>query len=234
MKWFRHFNNSDSSLAIQKLMDKLGVVGYAYYYLFVELCHSKGVSHNDIYELTLREVGLKLRIKSGRVQVILRSFLESNLIDECSGDIILRIKFSKLRELQDKDSKYNRKRIVDQSQETTLEEKKIREEEEEEEKAPSAEIKTQTVTSYTDRTKKSEKVWLTVQMSHGYPREIFDEIEKDAWLIFEASDDPKKEWGRFLSHYLKNEKEKIRDRLVDLHDKQEQKKLLMELGGFNV
>lgn len=120
LPWFKHFNNSDSSLSIQKLMDEHGVAGYAYYYLFTELCHSKGIAQNDIYTLSSREVGLKLRIKSGRVQVILKSFLESSLIQEYSGEVIIKIKFPKLRELQDKHSKYSRKRVARKSQDTTL------------------------------------------------------------------------------------------------------------------
>lgn len=103
MPWFKHYNNASTSLSIQKMMLDLDVVGYAYYFLLLELLCSKFDGFNCVIDLTTREVGVKLRIKSGRVQVILRSFSESNLLTWESHGVIIRINAPILLELKDKD-----------------------------------------------------------------------------------------------------------------------------------
>lgn len=59
------------------------------------------------------------------------------------------------------------------------------------------------------------EVFKAYQFNHGYPREIFDEFADEAWPLFEAQSDPNKNWKRFLTHYIKNSKHKIEDRMRD-------------------
>ena len=71
-----------------------------------------------------------------------------------------------------------------------------------------------------DHEKETEEVWNQVQYSFGYPRDLFDEVVKDAYLIFLTQDPETRKWKRFLSHYFKNEKEKIRLKLAELSNKE--------------
>lgn len=49
----------------------------------------------------------------------------------------------------------------------------------------------------------------------GYPENIIHEVAKEAWLLYDASSDNNKNWARFLAHYFKNEKQKIRERILN-------------------
>jgi len=61
MPWFKHYNNASTSLSIQKMMIDLGIIGYAYYFLLLELLCSKFDGSNCVIDLTLSEVAVKLR-----------------------------------------------------------------------------------------------------------------------------------------------------------------------------
>ena len=121
MPWFKHYNNASSSLSIQKMMRKLGVAGYGQYFLLLELCCSKFDGTDFIIDLSLTELAVKLKIKSSRVEVILKSFQESNLLSYSSDDFIFKIEMPILMDLQGKDFKHNRKRIATESQQATIE-----------------------------------------------------------------------------------------------------------------
>ena len=71
-----------------------------------------------------------------------------------------------------------------------------------------------------DHKKETEEVWNQIQYSFGYPRDLFDEVVKDAYLIFLTQAPETRKWKRFLSHYFKNEKEKIRLKLAELSNKE--------------
>lgn len=60
----------------------------------------------------------------------------------------------------------------------------------------------------------SNKIMQTLKTLYQYPEEIINEIAKDAWLVYLGDPNPEKNWERFLTHYFKNEKEKIRERLI--------------------
>ena len=48
-----------------------------------------------------------------------------------------------------------------------------------------------------------------------YPKEVITEVAKDAWILFLGSDNKDKKWARFLAHYFRNEKGKIREFLTN-------------------
>lgn len=60
----------------------------------------------------------------------------------------------------------------------------------------------------------NDEVYASYQFAEGYPRNVFDEFAKEAWPLFEASDDPKKIWKRFLANYIKNAKPRIREAMI--------------------
>ena len=120
MPWFKHYNNASTSLSIQKMMIELGVIGYAYYFLLLELLCSKFDGSNCVIDLTLSEVAVKLRIKSGRVQVILKSFSSSNLVTLESLGVIIRINAPILLELKSKDFARARRESVSEAESTLL------------------------------------------------------------------------------------------------------------------
>lgn len=56
----------------------------------------------------------------------------------------------------------------------------------------------------------------TIKINYQYPDAIIEEVRKDAWLQYLASDKKDKNWRRFVGHYFKNEKEKIRELILRL------------------
>lgn len=65
------------------------------------------------------------------------------------------------------------------------------------------------------------KILMTIKMNEGYPDDVIEEIRRDAELIFIGKPEVDKNWPRFISHYFKHEKQKIRDRLIDLKKQNE-------------
>jgi hypothetical protein len=136
MPWFKHYNNASSSLSIQIMMNKLGVIGYGQYFLLLELLCSKFDGSNSVIDLSSIEIENKLRIKPFRIDNILRTFQESNLLEYSRNNFIIRITCPILLELQGKDFKHNRKRIAEESQQATLDiryKNKIKDKEEDKE-----------------------------------------------------------------------------------------------------
>ena len=72
------------------------------------------------------------------------------------------------------------------------------------------------VVAATEIIKTNDQVYATYQFTHGYPRELFDEFARDAWPIYSASNDPAKDWKRFLSHFIKNSKPQIEERMREM------------------
>jgi hypothetical protein len=56
-----------------------------------------------------------------------------------------------------------------------------------------------------------DQVYASYQFTEGYPRNVFDEFAKEAYPLFCASDDPRKQWARFLAAYIRNAKPRIRN-----------------------
>jgi hypothetical protein len=55
----------------------------------------------------------------------------------------------------------------------------------------------------------------SIKITMQYPDEIIEEIRKDAWIKYQASDKPDKNWKRFIANYIVNEKEAIRNLAID-------------------
>lgn len=132
MKWFKHFTNASDSVKLNKLIDELGIEGYGRYWLLLELIASEGYDGSEKVEIHFRKISAKVQIKfSKKLGTFLQKLSDFSLINyEVSGKVY-KIECPILAELQDKDSKYNRKRIVSNDQDTTLEEEEDIEEDKE-------------------------------------------------------------------------------------------------------
>lgn len=58
-------------------------------------------------------------------------------------------------------------------------------------------------------------ILIAIKTTMQYPDEIIEDIRKDAWIKYLAKEDPEKNWKRFISHYIVNEKETIRNLAID-------------------
>lgn len=58
-----------------------------------------------------------------------------------------------------------------------------------------------------------EPIMATYQSVMGYPEDIITQTAKEAYGIYVADSSPNKNWNRFLSHYIKNQKPKIDEEL---------------------
>jgi hypothetical protein len=61
-----------------------------------------------------------------------------------------------------------------------------------------------------------DKIMRVLTMQYLYPENIITEIARDAWLIYISNKDPKKDWDRFIAHYFKNERDKIREKAIEI------------------
>lgn len=126
MKWFKHFSDASKSLKINELIDNLGLEGYARWFLLLELLNNELTqedidSKNSTFQVHFREISTKVHIKFRKKLVtFLQKLSDFSLLSfEISGNFI-KIDCPILLDLQNKDSKYNRKRVVSKSLDTTL------------------------------------------------------------------------------------------------------------------
>jgi len=123
MKWFRHFVNASNSVKLNRIIDDLGVEGYGRYWLFLELLASHYDGDSAIFEIHSRELSAKIHIKfSKKLDTFIEKLASYSLITFKKTGKVYEIRCPIIKDLQDKDSKYNRKRIVKKSSTTTLEE----------------------------------------------------------------------------------------------------------------
>lgn len=55
----------------------------------------------------------------------------------------------------------------------------------------------------------------SIKITMQYPDEIIEEIQKDAWIKYQASSKPDKNWKRFFANYIVYEKEAIRNMAIE-------------------
>ncbi len=127
MKWFKHFSDASKSVKINEIIDKLGLDGYARWFLLLELLNNELTldqidKRQATFEIHFREISTKVHIKFRKKLITFMELLvELHLISfQDSGNFFL-IECPILLELQNKDSKYNRKRIASRSLKPTLE-----------------------------------------------------------------------------------------------------------------
>lgn len=123
MKWFKHFSNAYKSLKINSMIDDLGIKGYGYYWLLVEVLAENFDGTNDVITLHYVELSSRIRIKSRSKLIQFLQKMESHsLLSYKNSGEFFEIKFPILKELQDRDSKYNKPKRVSSATKATLEE----------------------------------------------------------------------------------------------------------------
>lgn len=219
MKWFRHFNNAKDSDKIKQIIDEFGLEGYARWFMFLELACARFDGNLPTIRLHNDEFCGQIKCKHASFVNKTLCFwdklgLTSHKIDGKFIEITIPI----LLELQDKDSKYNRKKLAKPSESTIpRREENIRREVEIEKVAtPSPET--------FEKFYVPEKIMQVLMTQLMYPVDVINEIAQDAWLIYLGNADPNKNWERFISHYFKNEKEKIRNTALSISNRKKENK----------
>lgn len=126
MKYFKHYNTAHSSTSMNLIIDKLGLAGYAQYFILMELCSAKWDLMEPGYEqcrfrFHRKHLALNLRTKSFQIGIILTSFQECGQLSwlQCDNEVIIEI--PKLLDSLDKHSKYRRSVVASRSRKATLE-----------------------------------------------------------------------------------------------------------------
>ena len=113
MKWFKHFSNASDSIKLNKLIDELGVESYGRYWLLLELLASEMYEGHEEVEIHFRKISTKVHIKfNKKLETFMQKLSDFSLIQFEIVGKVYKISSPILGELQDKDSKYNRKRIA--------------------------------------------------------------------------------------------------------------------------
>ena len=113
MKWFKHYSNADSSTKLNRIIDEMGVEGYARYWLLLELLSSHFDGESTYFEIHENQILAKLRIKfSKKLATFMQKLSNFQLIKFKTHSKVWQIDAPILLELLGKDFKYNRKRIV--------------------------------------------------------------------------------------------------------------------------
>lgn len=201
MKWFKHHSDASLNDKIGRLEDQAGLIGYAAYFKILEICASNWDEVSDpIFTLSLKQIQNKLRMKSKQTDFILGLLSELNLfqITKSENEVII---------VAD-----NMAKIKKRFQKTTNSQP-----------TNDTPIKNKSKNKDTDKEKEAEKedssipkdIFQIIKTNYQYSDEIIEEVRKDAWLKYSASDDPKKDWRRFIANYFKFEKDKIRNKLIE-------------------
>lgn len=217
MRWFKHYSNASTSLKLQKLRDrKRGKEAYCEYWLLLELLCEKFDGIETKIQLSWKEVGTKLEVRSNRVGTILELYASLNLIEFNSVGTELEINAPILLELKDKDFSRTRKEREEIAKDTRTksaknknknknkEEDKEKEEEEEINLFDHDFVREQTATVKT----KTQESWIKL---YGDKKWITDELIKAvAWISNNPNRAPKKNFGQFFSSWLSRSWESYR------------------------
>jgi hypothetical protein len=120
--WFRHFSSANESVKLNQLIDQYGTEGYGRYWLTLELL-AKHWDGSDNVTITLHPRTLAKHLRYNKHTSGIQWVKNGCLIGLWSADIqdtSISIHAPILKELQDKDSRYNRKRVAGKSLSTTL------------------------------------------------------------------------------------------------------------------
>ncbi len=134
MPWFKHYNNAQHKKTITELENTLGVhIGYACYFKFTEHCHSIWDGGNPPnFRISVRFLKNLLQISPKKLSDFTRILTEFQNCEFKKDGEIYDVVFRKLAEMQDKHSKYNKKRVVTGSLKTTVDKEEDKDKDKEE------------------------------------------------------------------------------------------------------
>ena len=193
---------------IVELIDKHGTVGYFHYFVLLEMCatvasdefpaDSKFNFHPRNLSTELQCRRNKLKFNLGHLEDVLLINLEWTENNVC----VHLPNFSKYMGFYKNKSESNSSNEI-----------KRKEIKEKERKGKGDGGKEAAAT--TELFNIPEKLMRDLKMLEQYPEKIITEVAKEAWLLYNASSDPKKDWSRFSAAYFRNEKQKIRERILN-------------------
>lgn len=121
MRWFKHFCDASDSVKLNRLVDELGVDGYGRYWLLLELLAGEFDGNSTTFKVHSRKISAKVQIKfSKKLATFMQKLSDFSLLTFKTNGKVYEIDCPIMLELQSKDSKYNRKRVVGVSQTATL------------------------------------------------------------------------------------------------------------------
>jgi hypothetical protein len=231
MKWFKHQSNASEDSKIAKLEDVAGLAGYAAYFKILELCASNWDEVSEpVFSFSAKQIQQKLHLKENKTEFILNLMSELNLFQVSFKPVSNQLQSSfkvvsnqfqknktnyniiisapKMAELK---KRYQKKDVAETKQRPSYQEKdKDKEKEKEREKeissSPPSIIETGDI---------PHPLMLTLTTRFNYPENIVREVAEDAWLKFLVNQDPDKKWDRYLTYYFINEKDSIRNFLIN-------------------
>lgn len=195
----KHYNTASHSITIQEIFRKGGHKSYAVYWLMIEILSQKFDGECVIIELHEQELVKHLRIRSDCLVKELQKTWNSSLSLIERDGTLFRINAPILLDLLHRDYKRARTERVQSAPKNK--ELRIKNKEVEEEKATTA--------MPIQKFFIPEEINVTYQTVMGYPDWVIEHVAKEAWPIYIADSKPGKEWPRFLSHYIRNDKENI-------------------------
>lgn len=181
MKWIKHHTNaSDKSEKLGRLLESYGLARYGQYWLLLEGLGARFDGENEEIFISVHDAKSKLRTKTERKLIeTLTVFSNCALLTFKKEQKFLMIHCPILFELQDKHSKYNRKRVVGRSYSATTEREEDKEEDKEEEREIEAKdnFTLMNISGPLAGIKNPDELlqhWNTEFMPKGYPPAPFD------------------------------------------------------------
>ena len=186
MRWFKHYSDASDSVKLNKLIDELGVEGYGRYWLLLELLAGEFDGKSTKFRVHSRKISAKVQIKfSKKLETFMGKLSDFSLLTYNLHQKVYEIECPIILELQNKHSKYNRKRVVGESQMATLDKEEDKEEDKELDKDRDI---------YRKRKKKKSRPVLPRNIVKQlfdleFNSVTFDGVQNTAyWLIFESLD----------------------------------------------
>lgn len=221
MKYFRHFSNASSSLKVQRILDEMGLKGYAQYFLLLELLNEKFDGESTKVSVHLNEIAAKVRLKFDKsLTNFIQKLSDFELISFQLSGKVYEIDCPILLELMDRDSKFNRTKRVANAKTTTLEEeveldKEVEKElDKEKEKicterpGPSLPLKKShesfqddLLNPYLDQVPlASQEAWIKTYQDIAFIK--IELMKAVTWIANNPTRAPKKNYGNFFSNWL--------------------------------
>lgn len=206
MKWFKHSSDASENDKIGKLEAEFGLIGYAVYFKILEICASNWDEISEPkFSFSSTKIKNKLSLNYKKTESILSLCSVLTLFSFKKNGKIYEIEFPNMAKIKKRYQKCDVATTNEKPSNSTPNKRKNKEKDKETE--------TEKENAMWDE-KINDEVYATYQFTEGYPRNVFDEFAKEAWPLFEASDDPKKIWKRFLANYIKNAKPRIREAVI--------------------
>lgn len=217
MPWLKHYNNASTSMALQGIIEKGGAEAYGHYWLLLELLCTKydGTSHEiDLFEKEIvKQLGINCRRIGKQLDILCNSY---SIQFERIGKLYS-FKAPILSELKDKDFRRTRHRPGTDAAKIKI---NIKDKDKINNKSTTTSV--EEIETLESLVKLTDKVFALYQQTEMYPRDLFDQVAKEAYPLFVLDKSPGKQWDRFLGHYLRNNKEKIRNFMIESAKEQEQ------------